>query len=300
LSKACGLRTCLVACLVPTGPPSVSARLSPLPAVSGLRSAGARQRSMRARPQIAYTTASGSPPASSCGVDWRRAAQVLLASFRVYSGLNRKYISEQLTSSAEASTVAEETFGSIRTVTRGPLCRAADMSPPGPARLLSTLLRWGTLAGDTPQACVHVAQPQRRRSNGAGHPLALTALGRGAVLTSGVLHAGALVCKGERVVRPVRRVADAGAALGPEVRACLWCAARPARALLPTQSAGWLVTRWGVDGTVTPWSCIQPPRRPAGALRSASPVFPHAAACFAPRRAGAVAFRLPAHGAMQG
>ncbi len=75
------------------------------------------------------------------------AAQVLLASFRVYSGLNRKYISEQLTSSAEASTVAEETFGSIRTVTRMPLCRAADASPPGPASLPLTLLWRGSLAG---------------------------------------------------------------------------------------------------------------------------------------------------------
>lgn len=52
------------------------------------------------------------------------AAQVLLASFRVYSTLNRKYISEQLTSSAEASTVAEETFGSIRTVTLRSSCRS--------------------------------------------------------------------------------------------------------------------------------------------------------------------------------
>lgn len=41
---------------------------------------------------------------------------VLLASFHVYTRLNRKYTAEGLTASAQASTVAEESFGSIRTV----------------------------------------------------------------------------------------------------------------------------------------------------------------------------------------
>ena len=41
---------------------------------------------------------------------------VLLLSFRWYAIVNKKYTAEQLTASAEASTVAEECFGSIRTV----------------------------------------------------------------------------------------------------------------------------------------------------------------------------------------
>eukprot|EP00884_Botryococcus_braunii_P016113 jgi/Botrbrau1/3185/Bobra.37_2s0015.1 len=41
---------------------------------------------------------------------------VLLASFHVFTRLNRKYTAEGLTASAQASTVAEESFGSIRTV----------------------------------------------------------------------------------------------------------------------------------------------------------------------------------------
>ena len=41
---------------------------------------------------------------------------VLLAALRVYSTLNKKYTREGLAASAEASTVAEEVFGSIRTV----------------------------------------------------------------------------------------------------------------------------------------------------------------------------------------
>jgi len=104
------------------GPASVSACLWTLSAVPGLRSAAAWQPSMRAQPTDSKHT--GEQLASGVAVRGSpaRAAQVLLASFRVYSGLNRKYISEQLTSSAEASTVAEETFGSIRTVTRAPLC----------------------------------------------------------------------------------------------------------------------------------------------------------------------------------
>ena len=45
---------------------------------------------------------------------------LLLISFRVYSKLNMRYTAEQLTASAGAATVAEECFGSIRTVR--PLC----------------------------------------------------------------------------------------------------------------------------------------------------------------------------------
>ena len=41
---------------------------------------------------------------------------VCLVALRFYSVLNKKYTREGLTSSAEASTVAEEVFGSIRTV----------------------------------------------------------------------------------------------------------------------------------------------------------------------------------------
>ena len=41
---------------------------------------------------------------------------VLLLALRFYSTLNKKYTREGLTSSAEASTIAEEVFGSIRTV----------------------------------------------------------------------------------------------------------------------------------------------------------------------------------------
>ena len=41
---------------------------------------------------------------------------LLLISFRVYSKLNMRYTAEQLTASAGAATVAEECFGSIRTV----------------------------------------------------------------------------------------------------------------------------------------------------------------------------------------
>lgn len=41
---------------------------------------------------------------------------VLLLSFRWFAIVNKKYTAEQLTASAEASTVAEECFGSIRTV----------------------------------------------------------------------------------------------------------------------------------------------------------------------------------------
>lgn len=40
----------------------------------------------------------------------------LLASFHVYSRLNMKFTAEMLTGSAQASTVAEECFGNIRTV----------------------------------------------------------------------------------------------------------------------------------------------------------------------------------------
>jgi ATP-binding cassette subfamily B protein len=40
----------------------------------------------------------------------------LLVSFRIYSKLNMRYTAEQLTASAQAATVAEECFGSIRTV----------------------------------------------------------------------------------------------------------------------------------------------------------------------------------------
>ena len=41
---------------------------------------------------------------------------ILLLSFRWFAIVNRKYTAEQLSASAEASTVAEESFGSIRTV----------------------------------------------------------------------------------------------------------------------------------------------------------------------------------------
>lgn len=41
---------------------------------------------------------------------------ILLLSFRWYAIVNKKYTAEQLSASAEASTVAEECFGSIRTV----------------------------------------------------------------------------------------------------------------------------------------------------------------------------------------
>ena len=40
----------------------------------------------------------------------------LLVSFRIFSKLNMRYTAEQLTASAQAATVAEECFGSIRTV----------------------------------------------------------------------------------------------------------------------------------------------------------------------------------------
>ena len=43
---------------------------------------------------------------------------VLLVALRIYSGLNKRYTQEGLSASAEASTVAEEVFGSIRTVCR--------------------------------------------------------------------------------------------------------------------------------------------------------------------------------------
>ena len=41
---------------------------------------------------------------------------LLLISFRIFSKLNMRYTAEQLTASASAATVAEECFGSIRTV----------------------------------------------------------------------------------------------------------------------------------------------------------------------------------------
>ena len=41
---------------------------------------------------------------------------VLLLTFKVYSNFNKRYTAQQLTASAQASTVAEECFGSIRTV----------------------------------------------------------------------------------------------------------------------------------------------------------------------------------------
>lgn len=41
---------------------------------------------------------------------------LLLVAFRIFTVLNKKYTAEGLTASAEASTVAEESFGSIRTV----------------------------------------------------------------------------------------------------------------------------------------------------------------------------------------
>lgn len=41
---------------------------------------------------------------------------ILLVAFRIFTVLNKKYTAEGLTASAEASTVAEESFGSIRTV----------------------------------------------------------------------------------------------------------------------------------------------------------------------------------------
>lgn len=43
---------------------------------------------------------------------------VLLIALRIYSGLNKRYTQEGLTASAEASTIAEEVFGSIRTVSQ--------------------------------------------------------------------------------------------------------------------------------------------------------------------------------------
>lgn len=49
---------------------------------------------------------------------------LLLLSFRWFAIVNKKYTTEQLTASAEASTVAEECFGSIRTVSSpaSPVC----------------------------------------------------------------------------------------------------------------------------------------------------------------------------------
>ena len=47
---------------------------------------------------------------------------VLLLALRFYSTLNKKYTREGLTSSAEASTIAEEVFGSIRTVSASYSC----------------------------------------------------------------------------------------------------------------------------------------------------------------------------------
>ena len=41
---------------------------------------------------------------------------ILLLAFRTFAIVNRKYTAEMLSSSAEASIVAEECFGSIRTV----------------------------------------------------------------------------------------------------------------------------------------------------------------------------------------
>ena len=50
---------------------------------------------------------------------------VLLIAFRIFTVLNKKYTAEGLTASAEASTVAEESFGSIRTV-----CLRAELPHP--------------------------------------------------------------------------------------------------------------------------------------------------------------------------
>lgn len=46
---------------------------------------------------------------------------LLLLALRVYSALNKQYTREGLSCSAEASTIAEEAFGSIRTVISSPL-----------------------------------------------------------------------------------------------------------------------------------------------------------------------------------
>ena len=63
---------------------------------------------------------------------------LLLISFRVFSKLNMRYTAEQLTASAQAANVAEECFGSIRTVhqlvTR-PLACAACGSMMGSAKM---------------------------------------------------------------------------------------------------------------------------------------------------------------------
>lgn len=55
----------------------------------------------------------------------------LLVSFRIFSKLNMKYTAEMLTASAQAATVAEECFGSIRTVRLYPSPRGASLSSKG-------------------------------------------------------------------------------------------------------------------------------------------------------------------------
>ena len=47
---------------------------------------------------------------------------ILLLAFRTFAIVNRKYTAEMLSSSAEASIVAEECFGSIRTVCHLDVC----------------------------------------------------------------------------------------------------------------------------------------------------------------------------------
>ena len=58
---------------------------------------------------------------------------VLLLTFKVYSNFNKRYTAQQLTASAQASTVAEECFGSIRTVRLWPAARGRAQRPGQPA-----------------------------------------------------------------------------------------------------------------------------------------------------------------------
>ena len=159
----------------------------------------------------------------------------LLVSFRIFSKLNMKYTAEMLTASAQAATVAEESFGSIRTVRLYPSPRGASLSSKG--------RNWPDLGSSHLGAALHKKMhfpgaPSLAFSSGAYS--IWMASGRYCVFSTCVLHlpachgghlrdgahAGAFICKGDSVNREVQWRARAGLAVGSQVgsrvRLLLW------------------------------------------------------------------------------
>lgn len=81
----------------------------------------------------------------------------LLIALRIYSRLNKRYTREGLTASAEASTVAEEVFGSIRTVSNLPALLSLLVPRSSLCSPLTQLQTYGMSSICTPCICDHIA-----------------------------------------------------------------------------------------------------------------------------------------------